>query len=136
VALLSGGEQQRIAVAAGIATGARLLLVDEPTAALDAGERDSVISLLEQVNNDLGTTVVVVTHDVAVAGAMGRTVTIRDGRIGAEGRHGEEYAVVGRDGSVQLPPDVLAILPPDSLVRIHRHPAGVDLRNPQLEDET
>ena len=59
---------------------------------------------------------------------MPRTVTIRDGRVGAEGRHGEEFAVVGSDGSVQLPPDVLETLPPNTLVRIRRHADGVDLR--------
>ena len=69
-----------------------------------------------------------VTHDPEVAAAIPRTVTIRDGRVGAEGRHGEEFAVVGRDGSVQLPPDVLDVLPPNTLVRIHRRLDGVDLR--------
>jgi hypothetical protein len=61
-------------------------------------------------------------------------VSIRDGRIGAEGRRGQEYAVVGRDGSVQLPVDVLDWLPPGTLVQVHRHNQGVDLRNPELED--
>jgi hypothetical protein len=55
-------------------------------------------------------------------------VTIRDGRVGAEGRFGTEYAVVGRDGSVHLPPEVLDLLPPDSLVRVIRRPDGVELR--------
>jgi hypothetical protein len=54
-------------------------------------------------------------------------VTIRDGRVGAEGRDGTEYAVVGRDGSVHLPPEVLDLLPPDSLVRVTRRPYGVEL---------
>ena len=52
------------------------------------------------------------------ASGCGRTVTIRDGRVGAEGRRGEEFAVVGRDGSVQLPPDVLERVPPGSLLRV------------------
>jgi hypothetical protein len=64
---------------------------------------------------------------------MPRTVTIRDGRVGAEGRKGEEYAVVGRDGSVQLPPDVLELLPPGTLLQVRRQPTGVELRNPELE---
>jgi len=58
---------------------------------------------------------------------------LRDGRVGAEGRRGEEYAVVGRDGSVQLPPDVLEMLPPGTLLHVRRHAVGVDLRNPELE---
>jgi putative ABC transport system ATP-binding protein len=135
VSTLSGGEQQRVAVAAGVAAGARLLLVDEPTSQLDTHERDAVVEQLRGVNRDLGTTVVVVTHDPAVAAAMARTVTIRDGRVGSEGRHGEEYAVVGRDGTIQLPPDVLEILPPDSRVRIHLRADGVDLRNAAYDDD-
>ncbi|MHB8332826.1 MAG: ABC transporter ATP-binding protein, partial [Candidatus Dormibacteria bacterium] len=107
VATLSGGEQQRVAIASGVAGAPRLLLVDEPTSQLDTASRDQVIELLHRINSDLGATVVSVTHDPTVAAAMPRTVTIRDGRVGAEGRRGEEYAVVGRDGSVQLPPDVL-----------------------------
>ena len=83
---------------------------------------------MHAINERLGSTIVIVTHDPEVASAIPRTVTIRDGRVGAEGRHGEEFAVVGSDGSVQLPPDVLEVLPPNTLVRIRRHPDGVDLR--------
>jgi ABC-type lipoprotein export system ATPase subunit len=125
---LSGGEQQLVALAVGVASSPRLLLVDEPTSQLDAEERDAAIALLRAINHELGSTVVIVTHDPAVAAAMPRTVTIRDGRVGAEGRHGEEFAVVASDGSLQLPPDVLEVLPPNTLVRIRRQPNGVDLR--------
>lgn len=128
VCRLSGGEQQLVALAVGVAASPSLLLVDEPTSQLDARERDAAIALLRAINHELGSTVVIVTHDPAVAAAMPRTVTIRDGRVGAEGRHGEEFAVVARDGSVQLPPDVLEVLPPTTLVRILRQPDGVDLR--------
>ncbi|MGH7612362.1 MAG: ABC transporter ATP-binding protein [Candidatus Dormibacteria bacterium] len=132
ISTLSGGEQQRVAIAAGTSVAPTLLLVDEPTSQLDTVSRDNVIALLLKVNQELGATVVSVTHDQAVAAAMPRTVSIRDGRIGAEGRRGQEYAVVGRDGSVQLPVDVLDWLPPGTLVRVLRHPTGVDLRNPEL----
>jgi putative ABC transport system ATP-binding protein len=125
---LSGGEQQRVAIAAAVAGGAGLLLADEPTSALDADGRLQVLNLLEQVNQEFGTTVVVVTHDSFVASRMSRTVTIRDGRVGAEGRHGREYAVVGRDGVLQLPPDILEHFPPGTLLQVTRHPDGVDLR--------
>jgi len=133
IATLSGGEQQRVAIASGVASAPRLLLVDEPTSQLDTKSRDQVIELLHRINQQLGSTVVSVTHDAAVAAAMPRTVTIRDGRVGAEGRRGEEYAVVGKDGSVQLPPDVLEMLPPGTLLHVRRHGSGVDLRNPELE---
>lgn len=128
VASLSGGEQQQVAVAVALAAAPRLLLVDEPTSQMDTAGRDAVIDLLGFVNRELRTTVVMVTHDPAVAAATRRTVTIRDGRVGSEGRRGEEYAVVGRDGSVQLPPDVLEVLRPGALVRIRRHADGVELR--------
>lgn len=114
---LSPGERQRLAVACALANGAGLLLADEPTSQLDTGARDEVLDVLGQVR-DTGRTVVVVTHDPDVGLHMGRTVTIRDGRVGAEGRRGEEYSVVGRDGAVHLPPDVLSEVAPGTLLRV------------------
>ena len=130
VPTLSGGEQQRLALAVGLAHGPGLLLADEPTSQLDLDARRQVVDLLRHANEDLGTTVVVVTHDPDVGEGMGRTVTIRDGRVGAEGRLGEEYAVVGRDGSVQLPPDTLDVLPPGTLARVVRYPWKIELHHP------
>lgn len=124
---LSGGERQRVALASGVAGGARLLLVDEPTGNLDAASRDRVVELLHAINAELGVTVMVVTHDPEVAAAVPRTMTIRDGRIGLEGRRGVELAVVGQDGSVQLPPDLRSEFPPGSLVRIRRLDGSVEL---------
>ena len=95
------------------------LVGDEPTSQLDHGARDVVLEALAQVNRQWGTTVIIVTHDPDVAAAMPRTITIRDGRVGAEGREGEEFAVVSADGSVPLPPHALAAIPPGSLVRLH-----------------
>lgn len=135
VRALSGGEQQRLAVAVGLANGPRVLLADEPTSQLDRANSEAVIELLKAANRDLGTTVVLVTHDPAVGAAMGRTVTIRDGRVGAEGRRGEEYAVVGRDGSLTLPQDVLDVLPPGSLARVHKLASGVELQRVDVEEE-
>ncbi len=88
-----------------------------------------MIDLIRAANEDLGTSVIVVTHDPAVGSALGRTVTIRDGRVGAEGHQGEDYLVVSRDGSVQLPTDVLeGPLPPGSLVRALPTADGLELR--------
>lgn len=126
---LSGGEQQRLAVAAALANGPKLLLADEPTSQLDHKSADAVIELIRAANADLGTTVVAVTHDPAVGEALGRTVTIRDGRVGAEGHQGEDYLVVGRDGSVQLPQEILdTVLPPGSLAQALPTEVGVELR--------
>ena len=126
---LAGGEQQRLAVAIALANGPKLLLVDEPTSQLDHKSADAVIELIRAANADLGTTVVAVTHDPAVGEALGRTVTIRDGRVGAEGHQGEDYLVIGRDGSVQLPQEVLdTVLPPGSLAQALPTELGVELR--------
>jgi ABC-type lipoprotein export system ATPase subunit len=131
---LSGGEQQRLAVAVALANSPGVLLADEPTSQLDPVSAQAVLDLIAHANEEYGTTVVAVTHDEAVGEALGRTVTIRDGRVGSEGRSGagggvgEEFLVVGRDGTVQLPPELLDTLPPGSLARAVRHDHGVDLR--------
>jgi putative ABC transport system ATP-binding protein len=115
---LSGGEQQRLAVAVALANNPPLLLADEPTSQLDRANVRRVVELLKEARDDLGTTVVVVTHDAEVAAAMDRTVTIRDGRVSAEGRGGAEYAVVGPTGSLHLPAHALDVLPPGARVEV------------------
>jgi len=125
---LAPGARQRAALAVGIAASPGLLLVDEPTSQLDTAGRDEVISALETINAERGTTVVVVTHDGEVGTRLGRVVTIRDGRVGAEGRNGQDFAVVAGDGTVQLPPEVLEEFPPGTLFTIdHAEDGSVTL---------
>jgi len=124
---LSGGEQQCVAIAAALSSGAQLVLADEPTSQLDAAGRERVMDLLAQVHGEFGRTVVLVTHDPSVAGRSARTVTIRDGRVGSEGVHGREYAVVGRDGSLQLPPEVFEEFPAGTLLEIRRDGSEITL---------
>jgi len=133
VATLSGGQQQRAAIATALVPGPRVLLADEPTSQLDHEARDAVVASLLQVREQLGSTIVLVTHDAAVASALPRLLTIRDGRVGAEGRLGEEFAVVGEDGTVQLPPHVRERIPPHSLLRVHVLEEGVLLEHVQHE---
>jgi ABC-type lipoprotein export system ATPase subunit len=126
---LTPGERQRLALAVALATRPGLLLADEPTSQLDSHARDEVLVALDAVNRS-GTTVVLVTHDPEVGGQMARTVTIRDGRVGAEARRGEEYAVVGRDGTIHLPVDVLRLVPPGTLLGVEEQPDGTVLLIP------
>ena len=121
---LTPGEQQLAALAVAVAPRPGLLLADEPTSRLDHAARDQVLARFAELNGRLGTTVVIVTHDPDVAAFLPRTVTIRDGRIGGEGRSGEEYAVVTADGFLPLPVHVREDLLPGTLVRFHRDEDG------------
>ncbi|PZS13925.1 MAG: ABC transporter ATP-binding protein [Pseudonocardiales bacterium] len=115
---LTPGQLQRLAVAVAMAALPGLLLADEPTSQLDHHYRDEVLDAIEHLNQQLGTTVVTVTHDPQVAARFPRTIIIRDGRIGAEGRDGEEFAVIAQDGSVQLPPHLRELIAPGTLLRV------------------
>ncbi|CAN5536131.1 N/A [soil metagenome] len=118
VSTMSGGQRQRLALACAVATGPRLLLADEPTSALGHVDRDAVVRLLHGIADDLGTTFVVVTHQAEVAATFPRTVTMRGGRIGTEGRSGSEYALLGEEGMLHLPTDLATLWPSGTLVRI------------------
>ena len=78
---LSGGQRQRISIARAFVTNPEIILADEPTGALDAETRDDIMKLLVQLNQDNGTTLVVITHDEHVADYCGRKLYIRDGKI-------------------------------------------------------
>jgi putative ABC transport system ATP-binding protein len=132
---LSGGEQQRVAIAAALSSGAQLVLADEPTSQLDADSREHVMQLITQVHTEFGCTVVLVTHDPSVAAHSPRTVTIRDGRVGSEGVHGREYAVVGRDGSLQLPPELFEEFPAGTLLEVRRDGREITLA-PRSEESS
>ena len=125
---LAPGALQLAAVAAAVSTRPGLLLCDEPTSQLDHGARDGVLAALAHLNLAYGTTIVLVTHDPDVARVLPRTVTIRDGRIGGEGRRGEEYAVVTADGFLPLPGHARDRLPPGTLVRLHEVGDHFELR--------
>ncbi|WP_426592875.1 ABC transporter ATP-binding protein [Cellulomonas sp. McL0617] len=113
---MSGGEQQRVAIAVGLANDPQVLFADEPTGELDSATSDDVLECLRTSNRELGTTVVIVTHDLGVSEHVQRTVAIRDGRTssevvrrtdthedGSEHVVAEEFAVLDRAGRLQLP---------------------------------
>ncbi len=115
---LSGGEQQRVAIAVALANQPKVLFADEPTGELDSATGEEVFAALRSANAELGTTVVIVTHDEEVSRQVQRTIAIRDGRTASEvvrrtevDEHGdsaviaEEYAVLDRVGRLQLPAD-------------------------------
>jgi putative ABC transport system ATP-binding protein len=78
---LSGGQQQRVAIARGLANNPALLLGDEPTGNLDTESSDIVMSALRDVQKNMGTTVILVTHDMDIASQVDRLVTLIDGKI-------------------------------------------------------
>ncbi len=113
---LSGGEQQRVAIAVALANDPALLLADEPTGELDSVTAHDVLEVMRRVNEQLGLTILIVTHDPVVNEQAQRTIAIRDGRTSTEtlrrreltehGTHetvAEEYAVLDRVGRLQLP---------------------------------
>jgi putative ABC transport system ATP-binding protein len=84
---LSGGEQQRVAIARAVAKRPDVLLCDEPTGALDIATGILVLEAIQQVNEELGTTTAVITHNAAVAGMADRVVSLSDGRILSDRRN-------------------------------------------------
>lgn len=89
---LSGGEQQRVAVAIALANEPKLLLADEPTGSLDTKTSDQVLDLFRTLNQTMGITIVIVTHDPLLARKVDRVVQIRDGKTSAEMIRKESYA--------------------------------------------
>jgi ABC-type lipoprotein export system ATPase subunit len=104
---LSGGEQQRVAVAVALANTPRILLADEPTAELDGESAATVLEALREVNEELGVTVVMVTHDLLAARRATRQLRLRNGQLVVEGTPAEP---VGPDGRLRLPREALDAL--------------------------
>lgn len=124
---LSGGEQQRVAIAIALANNPKLLLADEPTGAVDRKTADDILEMFRELNEKLGLTIVIVTHDKELSRKVNRVVSIRDGKTSSERimkndyrtklenldidwqqeETQDEYAVLDRAGRVQIPSELL-----------------------------
>jgi putative ABC transport system ATP-binding protein len=78
---LSGGQQQRVAIARALVTDPKIILADEPTGNLDTDNGKHIIELLKMLNEEKGTTIILVTHELAFAKEAKRIITICDGKI-------------------------------------------------------
>jgi ABC-type lipoprotein export system ATPase subunit len=105
---LSGGERQRVALCAALAHRPPLLLADEPTAELDQRSALDMARLIDDLTEAEGTTVIVVSHDPAMARHSPRVVRIRDGRVVEDRRDDRPMLVVATGGWIRLPADLLA----------------------------
>jgi len=125
---LSGGEQQRVAIALALSNHPKLLLADEPTGSVDTRTSDYIMDMFRDINRQMNTTIVIVTHDREISKKVNRIVAIRDGKTSSEmimsyAAHLEgltgfesalgheieqiEYAVLDRAGRVQIPREYL-----------------------------
>lgn len=124
--MLSGGEQQRIAIAIALANSPKLLLADEPTGSVDVNTANYIFDIFNELNNN-GQTILVVTHDMALSKKVKRVVAIRDGKISSERilkekfmdrvkesninwreeDTQEEFAILDKANRVQLPQELL-----------------------------
>jgi ABC-type lipoprotein export system ATPase subunit len=144
---MSGGQQQRVAIAVALANEPEVLFADEPTGELDETNSQLVFDAMREVNQRLGVTVLIVTHDQDVSAQVRRTVQIRDGRtstellrstrrdeFGIEQHHAQEYAVLDRVGRLQLPQEYLTKLSLRDRVRLELEPDHVQV-HPTAPDD-
>ena len=144
---LSGGEQQRVAIGVALANNPPLLLADEPTGELDSQTASEVFRVMRRLNEELGVTIVIVTHDPAIANQIDRVVAIRDGRISTEsfrrvvfdGRdhyvYHDEYAVVDRTGRLQIPKEYLERLEINERARLKLNADHVEVLGDEQTDD-
>ena len=140
---LSGGEQQRVAVAIALANKPRLLLADEPTGELDTATAQTIYDLLRDLNQRLGLTIVIVSHDPGIARHVDRVVAVRDGKLASETvrvqksdsdeHHLVELAVVDAAGRLQIPREYLEQFNIRRRVQVELTDAGILIRPPEKE---
>ncbi|TAK24300.1 MAG: ABC transporter ATP-binding protein [Chloroflexota bacterium] len=136
---LSGGEQQRVAIAIGLANRPPLLLADEPTGSVDTATGNQIFDMFRELRDTYGTTIIIVTHDISVMAKVDRTIAIRDGKTSSElvrrvkledlqavdgrsqvvlGETHEEFTVLDPAGRLQIPRDYIERLGLKGKVRV------------------
>lgn len=153
---LSGGEQQRVAIAIALANEPKLLLADEPTGSVDTRTAAIILDLFQELNRSFGLTVVIVTHDLELARKVDRVVAIRDGKTSSEllRRKGteentsdssdesanedthEELAVLDQVGRLQIPMEYLQAIQADGKLRIELEEDRIILKAPVASTKT
>ena len=149
---LSGGEQQRVAIAVALANQPPLLLADEPTGELDSATAQTIYEAFQQLNRELGLTILIVSHDPQIARQVQRVIAIRDGKAASETirtqpghtapdgthhaeEHFEELAVLDSAGRLQLPKNYREALGIRQRVRLELSEEGIMIR-PLVETES
>ena len=143
---LSGGEQQRVAVAIALANRPRLLLADEPTGELDTATAQAIYDLLRKLNKQLGLTMIIVSHDPGIARHVDRVVAVRDGKLASETlrvqksdsdeHHLVELAVVDAAGRLQIPREYMEQFNIRRRVQIELTEQGILIRPPERDHHT
>jgi putative ABC transport system ATP-binding protein len=137
---LSGGEQQRVAIAVALANGPSVILADEPTGELDTTTSAEIFGIFQNIQQNLDVTIVIVTHDAEVSDKVQRTVAIRDGRVSSETLRfedldgdgdgllrAEEFAVLDKAGRLQIPSEFIEELQLERRVRLTLDPDRVNV---------
>jgi len=92
---LSGGQQQRVAIARSMINRPSLILLDEPTGAVDTETAEQLVALLKRINRQEGVTIIIVTHDLDIAAQAGRVIRLKDGKVIADDAQVPAGAFVG-----------------------------------------
>jgi len=152
---MSGGEQQRIAIAIALANSPKVLLADEPTGSVDTKTANYIFDIFKRLNQELGVTIVIVTHDVSLSKKVQRVAAIRDGKISSErilkenfaerishsdkivdwheAETQDEFAILDKAGRIQLPREMLEEMQlNDNKVRLVMNGGKIILENPKV----
>lgn len=108
-AQLSGGQAQRVAIAAALANMPKILLADEPTGAVDTQTSHEILTVFQRLREELGLTIIIVTHDQRLARDVDRVLMISDGKISTEQHRRQEdiYSVLDKAGRIKLDDEIL-----------------------------